>query len=48
LGSDELRSFNWYFVPLGTEIQDMGVLSLYEDPASFQSQISNILRVKGK
>jgi len=48
LGPEELRPFNWYFVPLGTEIKVMGVLSFYEDPARFQSRISNILRVKGK
>jgi len=32
MGPDELRSFNRYFVPLGTEIQFMAVLSLHEDP----------------
>ena len=48
LGPDELRSFNRYIVPLGTEIQVMAVLSLYEDSVWFQNHISNILWFQGK
>jgi len=48
VGSRWTWPFNRYCVPLGTEIQVMAVLSLYEDPAWFQGHISNILRVQGK